>query len=714
MPTPTDPTTPTTPTVPDMSGSASASATAIGLLTTAVVNLGSKISDLLGSQNKLNTSQKEGIDITQAGSDAFDLFSIRVLKASDAFSKFNTHSDALQNFTTQLSGLGTATDLTTNLLVKLATAGGASSTVLSGGADMIKGFVTSMASAADNAINLQNGYLSMAGASGQLGKAVGDAGTHFVDMNATMLKHRTLVDDIAGASGASAQQVAGFYQTLGSAIPGFVNQQVDAVDESGKSMNGLQAAMTLASGTGRDFTSIVTDMTTAYENFNASEKEALEWTNRMTELSNKFGINLSYTKGFLEENAKAFKMISDNAGDADKTFNRMFESFKNTGLSAKQSTDVITQMTGSLSHLTTAQKAFLSAQTGGPGGLRGAFQIDNLLREGKIDEVLQKAEDNLKKNFGGRIYTQKEAGESDYAASQFQKQRTMVQSGAFGSLVKDDATAARVLEAMKNGTSATSALKDPGDSLAKTIGTGQDVQRTTNTILNQILHSLERERGISENKALDTIQRLGSGTYRNDRDASSADLAGSIRTRTTSMSEAAKETAARIDGGRTSPQDTSDIRRNNFKNVTDDVMRFLPSSMKDSFQKVRDDLLSTNKGESSKNSGDYQRAISDLASQQKRLANEMKANNGGTEGQRAEYAQYSKVKNQFLALGAEGNAPKAAPTRTQGKQGTGKVGEVSESVRHDINVHIGGVVCEQCHKPVRPTTHSSVVSQNTY
>ncbi len=706
---PTTPTTPTTtPTVPDMSGSASASATAIGLLTTAVVNLGSKISDLLGSQNKLNTSQKEGIDITQAGSDAFDLFSIRVLKASDAFSKFNTHSDALQNFTTQLSGLGTATDLTTNLLVKLATAGGASSTVLSGGADMIKGFVTSMAAAADNAINLQNGYLSMAGASGQLGKAVGDAGTHFVDMNATMIKHRTLVDDIAGASGASAQQVSGFYQTLGSAIPGFVNQQVDAVDESGKSMNGLQAAMTLASGTGRDFTSIVTDMTLAYENFNASEKEALEWTNRMTELSTKFGINLSYTKGFLEENAKA--LISDNAGDADKTFNRMFESFKNTGLSAKQSTDVITQMTGSLSHLTTAQKAFLSAQTGGPGGLRGAFQIDNLLREGKIDEVMQKAEDNLKKNFGGRIYTQKEAGESDYAAAQFQKQRTMVQSGAFGSLVKDDATAARVLEAMKNGTSATSALKDPGDSLAKTIGTGQDVQRTTNTILNQILHALERERGVAENKALDTIQRLGSGTYRNDRDASSADLAESIRTRTTSMSGAAKETAARIDGGRTSPQDTGKIRSDNFKNVTDDVMKFLPSSMKESFQKVRDGLLSNQKVDS----GDYGKAISDLSAQQKRLADEMKANHGGTEGQKAEYAQYSKVKNQFLAVGAENNAPKAAPTRGQGKQGAGKVGEVSESVRHDINVHIGGVVCEQCHKPVRPTTHSSVVSQNTY
>jgi hypothetical protein len=98
----------------------------------------------------------------------------------------------------------------------------------------------------------------------------------------------------------------------------------------------------------------------------------------------------------------------------------------------------------------TAQKAFLSSQTGGAGGLRGSFEIDMMMREGNMGEVYKKMEQSLRQQFGGNITTLEEGSQSDTAAAQLEKQKQFLMSGPFGNIVKSADQAYRLLEAFKD------------------------------------------------------------------------------------------------------------------------------------------------------------------------------------------------------------------------------------------------------------------------
>lgn len=518
MATPTDPTTPTAEDLTATTAAANGAKTAIDALNNVVTGLANNLLNLTSKVTDLNKGQKDTVDLSKNVTAGFDAMTLEIFGASKAFDVFKEGTQQLQLFSDQISGLGDATSKVTGLLGGLAKAGGFTGSTFGRLAGEFGSFIGQMATGADNAIRLQQGYLSMMGASGGLGGVFQESGDHLSNLNGVMAKQMNLINDVAGATGASTKQVTGFYNTLGTAIPNSVSAQVSATTQAGEKMNQLQAAMSLAAGTGRSVESVISDMGTAWETYGLQGDEALQFTARMSDLSQKFGINLSYTEDLIKGNADSFKILSDNAVNVDKTFNRMFEAFTKTGLSAKQSTDIIKGMNASLTNLSLAEKGFLSARTGGPGGLRGAYQIENLIREGKTDEVMKKLEDNLKRQFGGRIYTQKEAGESDYAASQFTKQRELIKSPAFGGLAKDDATATRILEAMRNGTNATKELESGSMVVSNAVSKGTEIQGTTNTILNQILHSLERGREEAGLRSLGLIQKTTGEVSNLDRD----------------------------------------------------------------------------------------------------------------------------------------------------------------------------------------------------
>lgn len=709
-PTPgTDPT--VTPTMPDLTGSiqqTQTAKTATEQLTTAVTNLAGSVSNLVQKFMGSNTTQKEGIDLTKSSADVMDVLSIGVLKASDAFALFSKNSEQAQTFTEQLHGLGTATSLVSDTLMKLATAGGASSSVLQGGAGVVKNFVEEMSKAADNALHLQQGYLAMAGATGTLGRAYEEAGPNLINLNDMMLKQRTLLDEVASATGASTKQTAAFYAELGTAIPDSVNKQVNATGQAGQSMNGLQAVMTVAAGTGRDVASVIKDLSTAYEDYNLTGERALEFTTRMSDLSNRFGINLSYTEGFLKQNADAFKLLGASGSDVDQTFNRMFTSFTSTGLSAKQSTDIIGGLTSQMAHLTVAQKAFLSAQSGGPGGLRGAYQIDNMLKDGKTDEVLKMVEDNLKKHFGGKIYTQEDAGQSDFAAAQFTKQRAMLQSGAFGGLVKQgpegDATAARILEAMQAGTSATQALEPANKVLQDTITQGQNVQETSNTILNKILHELETSRGIAENRALDTVQKYGSGTVRTDREVGqSTDNADRLRLdRRTLGTQGASNATEMVNRGAGNNYNVDTLRSDNMKKLGTDVAGVIPEALKSA-------LGFGDKPQA--NNSEYTQSINNLTAQQQEANRQLQQSrnqvvNANYNVQTGRGVGSAAAVDQ--ATGTAGQAPIARLGTARGRPGDAPVPVQTGTQKVEIKVH--GIICESCAKPIKTDPHTNVVT----
>ena len=170
----------------------------------------------------------------------------------------------------------------------------------------------------------------------------------------------------------------------------------------------------------------------------------------------------------------------------------MMKGFQDTGLSAKQAAELIGDMTSGIAKMDMAEKGFLSSQTGGAGGLRGAFEIEGLLREGKTDEVMKKIEENIKKNFGGKIFSLKDAQESDYGASQFMMQRELLKSGSFGIKPQNDAQATRILEAMSNGFKPEAS--DMGEAFDKYAGAGKTLMESNVTSFSTANMVLELEK----------------------------------------------------------------------------------------------------------------------------------------------------------------------------------------------------------------------------
>lgn len=560
---------------------ANAMKSAFDVMAVSVGKLSSGIDTLLTKFGTTSTATEKQVDLTQIASEGFKMFSQNIIGASTAMDAFASRASAMQTFSQQLQGLGTASNFAIGALSKIAAAAGMQG-AFTAGAGAVKAYVGTVAASADSALNLQTGILQMAGATGNLGRMYQEAGGSLGNLNQVIMKQRALMDDVAQATGASTSQVAGFYKMLGDAIPGATSKEITSTDNAGRSFNNLRAVMTLASGTGREVQAVINNLTTAWETYGLEGEEALQFTARMSELSNKFGVNLSYTEGFMKKNAEAFKMISDNADNAALSFNRMFEPLRQTGLSAKESADLIGRMTTQMSNLSIAQKAFISARTGGPGGIRGALGIEQMLRDGDVSGVMEKVQSSLKQQFGGKIYSLQEAQQSDFAASQFVKQRELLKSDAFGKLAGNDAEATRILEAFKKGTTPTD-LQDGRSLMNDTLAKGQDVQERSYTVLTKILGAVERQRGADSFRNLETLQRFGTGATLMDTTGRLRAGAGADVLRDTRMAgdQAATNTGFAVRG-----QQNFDSK-SYIDNVTKELFGSIPASLKPVFDEMK-------------------------------------------------------------------------------------------------------------------------------
>jgi hypothetical protein len=195
-------------------------------------------------------------------------------------------------------------------------------------------------------------------------------------------------------------------------------------------------------------------------------------------------------------------------------FNKLMTAFKETGLSAKASTELISGITMQIGKLSIAQKSFLSAQTGGPGGLVGGFQIEKMLRDGKIDEVFDKMQTQMKRQFG-KIVSIDEAAQSPQAAAQLVRQREMLKSGPLGQFAQTDDQAQRILDAFKKGEKVDVKELSKGDDLLnRTLETGKSVQEKNTPIFKQTLGAIEsiRDEGSKvTNDLLEGILTTGAG-----------------------------------------------------------------------------------------------------------------------------------------------------------------------------------------------------------
>lgn len=521
----------------------------LGEMTGLAANAGEIFNSMNSYIRSLGVSINNVGALTAKQSTQFSMLTNFVVGAKEAYNNLaNVDSGNLNTFSSQVDGLleilnkkGTAPDVAASALgglrdmwIKSGNSVSDFDKAASKGTDTLSAFMRSTLTAADNALKLQNAYLQLSAKTGNLNTIFNAAGPTLNGINDLLLKQSVMMTDTAAATGVEIAQVQKYYSELG-IVPGALESMVTSGGSANKTVNMLTASIKLATGTGRAYSDVIDDLKVAYKDYNLTGEPALQFTARISEISNKFGINLDVVRDSLKNTAGMFKMFGNEGEASAKILNDYIGALKSTGLSGDAATEVVTNMTSSIKDMSIAQKSFLSIQTGGAGGLMGGFQIEKMMREGKMDEVFEKMRQQMTKQFG-KIVTLDEASKSQGAAQQMERQILLLKQGPLGSVAKDDQTAMRILEGFRAKQEGKVVPGELSNRIVQdSINKGTVVEEKSYTELVKIRSAIDRSRGVAETGSLGFLQKsftVGQGKRYEDNELSSSQIKNKENTQT--------------------------------------------------------------------------------------------------------------------------------------------------------------------------------------
>ncbi len=381
--------------------------------------------------------------------------------------------------------------------------------------------ITGLSKIADNAAaseKLENSYLAMSAASGELGEMFDATGTQLKNLSSLTTQYTKFAFDAADATGLDGKQVLEWSRSLGT-IPGFMKSIVVSGEQAKTQTDGLTTAMKLMSGSGKDMGTVTSELTTAFEDLSQahgkltsgeSAQKGAEFFAAMSNASVTLQLRFQDVQKLMNDVAGSFKYIGDNTSAATTILGQYSNALQQTGLTSKASTELIGTMIEGIHGLDVAHKAFLSSQSGGPGGLQGAFKIEQMMREGKTDQVMEMAQRAMQKKMGP-IVGLKEAAASPEAASQFMKQRMMLQQGIFGvGKGTSDEQATHILEAIKNRDTKSFKELSGAQGLGSVIDKGNAIQANNRDTFKTLVNQGERIAMATEISAgIDRKQMIG-------------------------------------------------------------------------------------------------------------------------------------------------------------------------------------------------------------
>jgi hypothetical protein len=338
--------------------------------------------------------------------------------------------------------------------------------------------------------SLENGLLALHARAGTLTSTLVEMGADISKLNKVTDEFNNFIANTAERTGTSIPQVAEYAKGL-LQIPGAYKAIVDGTPEGQMSL--LSAAMKVARGTTQDFKDVLDVMNMQFANLGQVGKEPLELMSRMHSVTQTLGIPFNYVSSQVKLVSENFRAFGDETNAALNIIEGLSPALKKAGLGPEAVASLVGGLTGAVGNLDIAQKSFISSQTGGAGGLKGGFQIDLLLQQGKLDEVFKKMEDTLKKQFG-KIVTLSEAATDEGAAAQLTKQVAFLRQGPFGQLVKSDQEAYKLLQSLKDGagTKTGTTPQTREDLLNDTLKTGSDIQERQYDITTKISNDVTR------------------------------------------------------------------------------------------------------------------------------------------------------------------------------------------------------------------------------
>ena len=547
-----DPTTPTTPTTPPDPATTAATTAAINEQTTAVGNLTSatntqsaayrslnSVSDLVQSSmaniesvaNSVGVSMGNITSLTNEQIEKFGLLSAAFVNAREAFVNFsNVDYSGLTTFSAQIKHIGDALSNVPaekmaeslgslgNVLLKSGVSQSTWTATLGKGKEAVLELATNVFKHADNMLRAQTAYVQMAARTGQLGDVTKAAGKDFKDLGTILESQQTMLRNTREATGLTADQTERWYNQLG-LIPGALNSVVNVSEKDGRTMSMLTAVIQTAVGSGRAQEDVMRDLNIAFKDYGLVGEKALQFSVRMSDVSTRLKAPIEDVTTALRGSADAFKMFATGQDAASKaseglanTLNTYGKALESTGLSASASVEIASQMTNQVGRLSIAQQAFVSQQTGGPGGLMGGYRIEQRLQQGDTAGVVQDVMKTLERQMG-RLVSVDEAARSEAAASQLTKQTAMLQS-LLGPIAKDRQTAEKLIQGMINQQKGVpdalaNALKPTG--VQDAAKQGLDLQQKSYSELTMISNTLEQIRDLGDTAAGRVVGRMTAG-----------------------------------------------------------------------------------------------------------------------------------------------------------------------------------------------------------
>jgi hypothetical protein len=361
----------------------------------------------------------------------------------------------------------------------------------------------------DAAKNMENQLIMTMSAAGNMDEFLSKMGPNYEQLGRKTLQFSNLTADIGSAVGLTADQVSKLaveYMKL----PGVFDATVTAGKDAGTEFHMLDAAIRVARGTGQEFIDVQRDITVMTQEFGATVQESLETISRMHSATQTLGLNMKDMKKYVRDSGEQFKFFGDNSSSALDIMGKFAPALQKSGLGPAAITQIVGGFTRGVAKMSVAQRAFLASQSGiGGGGLRGGLQIEKMLEEGKAGEVAEQVQNALKKLGGGRLLTRDQAIEGGPgAASQFEFQRQLLQSGPFGKLAGSDAEAAKLLEALSAGDRGVleQKLTAGPDALDQTMKTGTALSKRQNNILIKANNELSKIANWQSNIAADAAR----------------------------------------------------------------------------------------------------------------------------------------------------------------------------------------------------------------
>lgn len=525
-----DPTTPATPTTAENTAQIEGTASALGELnknytqaTSSALDFNavqqgqvSVFQDLNTQVQNFNTYLGALSTVNNTNTAGFGLMSAALIKTTESFKNFaNVDTDRLSTFSDQYKRLLTtikdspvgsaaanvAIDGMKEAMEKAGMAAPKMGKVLS---DLRKGFTDTAESflmGADNTLRYENALLQTAAAQGGMQKLLEQTGTSFEHLNDVAGKQIEFMGKSAGATNSNKEQMEKYMSAL-KELPNGMSNFGESMEVAGQKTTFLTAAIQYAHGSGRDMAKITEDMSEAMNSYGTSAESALKYSAKMSQVSETLGAKVEDVRSAVNDSAEAFKSFvwgGVNADDMTQGLSDAMETYakrlNGIGVPIKNAIEMSKNLQNQMSNMSVGQEALTSQMTGGPGGGRGALQLERLMKENP-QEAMKKVDESIRKMMGGKLVTEKQAEGSDAAYSQFMKQTMLIQQFT-GTQNRQQAES--MSDAMASGKLDMSKIQQKGG-LDETVKRGQafeDLSRTKVSQMNVTTDSVMLSGGVA-------------------------------------------------------------------------------------------------------------------------------------------------------------------------------------------------------------------------